>query len=264
MRKFLIGAVVLATALITAGVALGVVQRTYTETFATTAGGTPVSKTNTATGTNLAEDSLDPANTANNEQPPQDDLDTIVFPPGSTLDQSATPQCNATDAQFTQKGEAACPKKSNVGSGHARLRTKFNGTQEIQATVTLFNGKNKTLITYVNPVGANPQILRSKVQGTKGKNQKFVIPVPISCVLRTPPDCKNSQGASAGDARIVHLDLSIKKVIGKKKKKGKTIKVPLLKTPKKCPASKLWTFTFMFHHRDGSATDVKTSTSPCK
>jgi hypothetical protein len=263
VRKFLIGAVVLATALITAAVALGTVQRTFVMTFGKTATATSTSKPNTATPTFLSEDSLDPANGANFQQPPQDDLDTIIFPPGTTLDQSAAPQCNATDAQFAQKGEAACPKKSNVGSGHARLRTKFQSAGEIQATVTLFNGKNKKLLTYVNPQGANPQIIRTSVQGKKGKNQKFSIPVPVSCVLGSPPDC-TSNGTSAGDVRIVHLDLTIPKLVLKKKKNGKTIKIPLLKTPKKCPASHKWTFTFKFHHRDGSTTDVKTSDVPCK
>src|SRR5436190_1600369 len=83
---------------------------------------------------------------------------------------TAAPQCGASDNDFSQQGDQACPKKSRLGTGSAKLRTKFNGPADIPATVTLFNGKKKTLIAYVNPQGAQPVVLRSKLKGKKGKN----------------------------------------------------------------------------------------------
>ncbi|HEX8073868.1 MAG TPA: hypothetical protein VF545_02700 [Thermoleophilaceae bacterium] len=228
--------------------------------FATSATGTPTTKPNSATGLYLTEDSSDPANSANNEQPRQDDKVTFGLPSGTALNKNAAAKCGASDQDFSQKGESACSKKSNVGSGNAKIRLRIPDSNDIPASVTLFNGKGKTLITYVNPQGAQPIVLRSTVNGKLGKNQTIVVPIPISCVLGSPPNCD----PNAGDARISHLDLTIKRVVRKKKKNGKTIKIPLIKTPKKCPASKTWTFTVAFHARDNSVTDNKTSDSPCK
>jgi hypothetical protein len=259
LRKYVIGAAVLVAALITAALAFGATQRQYTENFAPSATEKPTTKPNTPTGIYFSEDSQDPTN-PNNHQPIQDDQDTMIFPPGTSIDQSAAPQCGASDNDFMQQGDSACPKKSNLGTGHAKLRTKFNGTNDIPATVTLYNGKKHKLIAYVNPQGAQPVVLRSALKGKKGKNQQLKIPIPINCVLGTPPDCGGPEGS--GDVRIVHLDLAFKKFIAHKKKHGKKVKVPFVKTPKKCTSGG-WVFTFIFRHRDGSGAETKTSISPC-
>ena len=260
MRKFLIGAVVLATALITAAVALGVTQRTFNEKFTNSSTGSPVvSKTGSATGALFAEHSEDPSNTDNNKQPASDDVDTDIFPKGAAIIQKAIPQCNATEQDFSQKGDQACPAKSNVGSGSAKVRLKFNGTNDIPATVKLFNGTKNRLFAYVSPTPGQPIVIPTKVTGKPFKTQKLIITVPITCALGTPPNC-----GSAGEARIVDLSLFIKKVIGKVKKGKKKVKTPFLQTPKTCPKSGHWTFTFTFHHRDNSGTDKNTSDSACK
>jgi hypothetical protein len=260
VRKFLIGAVVLATALITAAVALGVTQRTFNEKFTNKATATPVvTKTGSATGALFSEHSEDPANTDNNKQPISDDVDTDIFPKGAAIVQKAIPQCNATEQDFSQKGDQACPSKSNVGSGSAKVRTKFNGTNDIPATVKLYNATKHRLFAYVSPTPGQPIVIPTVVKGKPGKTQKLIITVPITCVLGTPPNC-----GSAGEARIVDLSLFIHKVIGKVKSHGKKVKTPFLKTPKTCPKSGHWTFTFLFHHRDNSGTDKSTSTSACK
>jgi hypothetical protein len=258
VRKFVIGAVVLATALITASIALGTTTRQFTQFFtnSNSATGAKVTKKNTATGVYFFERSEDPANTDNNKQPIQDDVDTMIFPAGAVINQAAAPQCGATDQDFSQKGDKACPAKSNVGTGAAKVRVPFNGQPDINAGVKLFNGKKKQLIAYVTPTIGQPVVLRTVISGKAGKTQKLTITVPLTCLIGTPPNCK--------DARIVELSLFIKKTIANVKKKGKTIKIPLLTTPKKCPASKKWTFTFTFHHRDGSGQETRTSDSPCK
>jgi hypothetical protein len=251
---------VLAISLITAAVALGVTQRQFVQTFANSAGGSPTTKPKTVTGISFFEHSEDPQN-PNNHQPIQDDVDTMTFPSGSKIDQTAAPQCGASDQDFSQKGDSACPKKSKIGTGSAKVALKSPAPTSdgyIPATVTLYNGKKNTLIAYVNPQGAQPVVLKTVIK--KGTTPKLIITIPVNCVLGQPPSCD----PFAGDARIVELRLGISKVVGKKKKKKKTVKVPFLTTPAKCPASGNWVFTFTFHHRDNSGQEVSSSNSPCK
>jgi hypothetical protein len=263
LRKYVIGAAVVVTALITAAVALAVTQRTFVQNFATSKNGASTQKPNKPTGTFLSEKSTDPAN-PQNHQPKQDSYVDDTFPSGATIDQSVAASCTATDNQIVQNPNGACPAKSKVGSGSAKVRLKFNGGADLNATVKAFSCKtgckppagsgvsNKNeVILYVNPGGSNQVILRGTVS-VKNGSPKIHVPIPITCVLG---NCTTN-----GDARIAQLDLTIDKFVVKKT--GKPDKA-FLKTPKTCPASKKWRFSILFHGRDGK-NQSKTSDVACK
>ena len=261
MRKLIIAVTVVA-ALVTAAVALAATQRTYTQTFAAKDGGKPTTKKHSPSATFFKEHSEDPDNSANH-QPKQDASVDDIFPPGSAINGAIPGTCNASNDDFRTKAQKACPKKSKVGHGSAVVRTPFNGSSDIPATVDGFNNKKKKqLILYINPQGANPIVLRGQLKGKPGKNQYLHVPIPVNCVLGSPPGC-----GGGGDVRIVDLKLSIfkitKKVKVRKHHKTRKVKKGYLTTPKKCPSSKLWTFTIKFHGRDG-VTQTYTSKSPCK
>lgn len=270
MRKFLIASAVVTVSLVIAAIALASgTQRTYTQTFGSSATGKSTTKTNAATATYFEEHSEDPTNTANNKQPQSDKEVDVIFPKGSKIDTSVPKSCTATDQDFMQKSTDACSKKSLVGNGHALVRTRFNGTHDVPATVTAFNCKKgcykpagsdvKTknqIILYVNPQGVNPVFIRGTIAGKVGKNQKIVAPIPVICTFGTPPNC-----GSAGESRIVELDLTINKI----KKKVKKHKKAFLTTPKKCPSSGLWKFTILFKARSAPDTNQSVdSSAPCK
>jgi hypothetical protein len=267
LRKYVIGAAVVVTALITAAVALAVTQRTYNQTFATSAKGAPTKKPNKPSGSFFSETSTDPANTTGNKQPKQDKSVDDIFPPGAVLNTAIPASCTADDGTILSSGGAICPAKSKVGSGVAFVRLNANGTKDIKATIKAYNcqksckppagsgiATTNELILYVNPQGSNPILLRGTIQGKAGQTQKLHVPIPIKCVFGNPPNCGPN-----GDARIVKFSLTIDKVV--KKQAGKPDK-GYLTTPKKCPSSKNWLFTIKFNGRDGK-TQTKTSNSPC-
>jgi hypothetical protein len=274
-RKYLIGAAVLAASLVVVAVALGVTTRTYTQNFATKNFKTgkvtkPVKTTGTLTGTYFKERSEDPDNAEENNVPKQDKTVEDIFAKGTIIDQGVPKSCTSTDDEIIQ-GSKPCPGKSKVGNGHGILRANAAPSPDIQATIEAYNCKSncakssadssiqtsKQLILFVNPVGANPVVLRGVFKGKPG-SQKLVVGVPVNCAFGTPPTCQGNP-----DVRIVEFELSINKVKKTVTKNGHKVTKPFIKTPKTCPKSGKWLFTIKFHGRDGK-TDTKTSKSPCK
>lgn len=254
MRKFVIGAVVLVASLAVAAVAFGVTQRTFKQTFAAGPKAKPTTKPGKPTGSYFIETAQDPDN-PQNQQPKQDKSVDDFFPVGAVINQAVPGNCTASDNDFSQKGDNACPKSSRIGSGNATLKTNNSSNPDIHATITAYNNRSKKqLVFYINPSPAQPIVLRGTVKGKTGK-QHLHVPIPINCVLGTPPNC-----GPLGDARITEFDLTIDKIVGKKgKNKGKGF----VTTPRKCPKSGKWDFKIEFHGRDGK-TDTLHSYPPCK
>ena len=278
-RKYLIGAFVLATSLIIAAVAIATTTRTYTQNFATKNFETgkvtkPVQKPGTLAGTYFKERSEDPDNADQANSPKQDTYVEDTFPKGTVVDQGVPKSCKSTDDEIQQETKK-CPGKSKVGEGHGLLRASVEGSPDLEASIDAFNCKSdcakssadksvptsKQLILVVNPVGANPIVLRGIFQGKPGK-QKLHVNVPVNCTLGAPPDCV-ANGHKNPDVRIVEFELSINKVKKTVTKNGKKVTKPFIKTPKTCPKSGKWTFKILFHGRDGKD-DKRQSKSPCK
>jgi hypothetical protein len=256
-RKYVIGAIVVVVALATAAVALAVTQRTYRQNFAATATGAPTKAKGKPTGSYFVETANDPTN-PQNHQPRQDASVDDIFPPGTVLDQSIPANCTATDNDFKNKGPSACPSKSKVGSGNATLKTNNAANPDIHATILAYNNKTaKQLVFYINPSPAQPIVLRGTVKKSASGNYSLHVPIPINCVLGTPPSC--NPNPQLGDARITRFELTIDKVT--KTVSGKT--KGFVTTPKTCPASKNWVFTIKFNGRNGAPTQTLTSKSPC-
>lgn len=277
-RKYLIGLVALAAVMATAAVAIAATTRTYSQKFATSKAGAQVTKTNKAAGTYFEEKSDDFANTQGNEQSKLDKHVDVKFPAGTGIEQRTAASCKATNQQILSNppivnpstgkvnNDFACKKGSVIGSGDAKVRFPFPGSNDASGKITVINchadckvppppapkvEKNKQIILYVNVAGANPIILRGNIV-TKNNRKTIHVPIPINCLLGTPPDCKNSQGVSNGDARISQLALAVRKITKKidADKDGDKEKRHFIRTPKTCPASNLWRFTIVFAGRD--------------
>jgi hypothetical protein len=274
-RKFLIGAsLALVAVLAITAVAIAVTTRTYRQTFGTGPTGTGVTKPNKPAGTYFTEKSTDLQNTQGNEQSKLDEYVDVKFPSGTAIEGRTAPSCRKTNQQILDKppiyqdgklqGDFACKKGTVIGKGTAKVRFPFPGANDATGAITVMNcysdckvppppapgvGKSKQIILYVNVTGANPIILRGNIIG---KSRKTIhVPIPINCLLGTPPDCKNSQGQSNGDARISQLSLAVRKIVKEITINGEKKKRSFIRTPKTCPPSKVWTFTIIFAGRDG-------------
>jgi hypothetical protein len=226
-RSYLIGATILVAALVTSVVAIAATERTYEQTFAADAKGKPTTTPGAGVGTHLVWTATDPANTANN-QPTPDEYVEVVFPKGSTIDQSGIPSCTATDEAILKRGAAACPKDSKVGSGTGVLAardgnvgvafTVFNCAKGcrrgtgipptegemiiISQTQTDNNGVHRASISASMPNIKRPPPLRAWVENRGSGIPGIHIPLEVVCVDGAPPAC-----GAAGDARIVKVDV---------------------------------------------------------
>jgi len=249
LRKLLIAAAVAVAALAGAAVANAYFQN-YKQDFAASKTGKPTKKPGSPSGTRIQLASGD--TTRADDFPPRlKELD-LFLPSGSVIDQSAKPQCGATDADFRSKGTAACPSNTIVGTGDGTVR--INGFTNLVPTLTatLYNGKKHKLILYINPSQGQPVVLRAKISGANG-SPKIVTKVPLLCAVKNP-----TTGKCTTEARIASLNLYIKKIGGK----GKPA---FITTPPTCPGSKKWQFvgTFKYQNATPSSKTIK-SNSPCK
>jgi hypothetical protein len=239
LRKLLIGALAGVVVLAVAAIAYAATQTTYAQSYTT-------NKAGKSAGTHFDTTSIDPDNTAENQQPKKTRKLVINFPAGTKIDQSVKPYCTKLD----ESSNNPCPKNTQVGSGSAEVRLKFNSTQPIPAKVTAYNRKsdgNKGLFLYVVPqvAGQAPVVIKPVFKGLK----LTTVLTPL-CVLN---DC-----ATNGEAVLTKFHLDTKAF---KKGKGKKTKF-FIKTPAKCPAAG-WHFSADWTYDDGS-TEHKDAVQKCK
>src|SRR3954454_21893659 len=140
-----------------AAVAFAATQTTYSQKYTT-------NKAGKSGGTNFDTTSIDPDNSAENQQPAKTRKLVIGFPAGTKIDQSVKPYC----AQLQEDANDVCPKNTQVGSGTAEVRLKFPGGAPIPAKVTAYNRK-KGLWLYVVPQapGQAPVVITPTFKGLK-------------------------------------------------------------------------------------------------
>ena len=235
MRKLLIGAIAGAVMLAVAAIAYAATETTYSQSYTK-------NKVSTSVGTIFKTSSIDTANTAENQQPKKTRKLVIIFPAGTKIDQSVKPYC----AQLDESSNNPCPKNTQIGSGTAEVRLKFNGTQPIPAKVTAYN-KKKGLWLYVVPqvAGQAPVVITPTFQGLK----LITILKPL-CVLN---DC-----AKNGEAVLTKFELTTQAFSKGKGKKTKFFQ----KSPATCPAAG-WLFAADWTY-DDTTTEHKTSIQKCK
>jgi hypothetical protein len=239
LRKLLIGAIAGAVLLAMAAAAYAVTQTTYSQSYTTNKAGKSV-------GTHFNTTSIDPDNTAENQQPAKTRKLVIGFPAGTKIDQTVKPFCTHLD----ESANNVCPKNTQVGSGSAEVRLKFPGGAPIPAKVTAYNRKsdgNKGLFLYVVPqvAGQAPVVIKPVFKGLK----LTTILTPL-CVLN---DC-----ATNGEAVLTKFKLDTKAYTKGKGKKAKNF----ITSPKTC-AKAGWLFTADFTYDDGTTKHL-TSIQKCK
>jgi hypothetical protein len=153
----------------------------------------------------------------------------FTFPAGTTYDESVVPDCNASDAEILLLGKSACPDDSHLGGsiGDTSM-TGFPGPPETAVDVDGWDQKGDLVLW-----GRDHQFGIGAVTHARRKGQVVTVEVP-----RTPggpPDGENA-------LRRVHHVFPARSA-GRR---------AYMRTPRKCPKSRVWTFRAEFTFADGA------------
>jgi hypothetical protein len=193
-------------------------------------------------------------------QPPALRKVTIRFNEGGTYNGKLFPKCNA--AKLLANGPSACPKGSKIGKGTATAAAQ-PVIPSVNAVLTLFNGQPKggvpTVIIYAVPDISSPLTIvgtvkkGSKVSCASGQGKcDYVLSFDV-------PDIPTLPGQP--NAAVITTKTKTDKVFVKKKKHGKTVKIPLIGAPTKCTGK--WVADSVVTFGDGSTANAE-STASCK
>lgn len=192
-------------------------------------------------------------------QPPFLKRVVIRFNEGGTYNGKLFPKCKAS--ALLTKGPSACPKGSKIGKGTATASAQ-PVIPLVNAKITLFNGEVKggspTVIIYAVPDISSPLA----ITGTVKKGPKVACGDGGKCdyvLTFDVPDIPTLPGQP--NAAVLTTNTKTDKVFVKKKKRGKTVKIPLIGAPVKCNGK--WVADSTVSFGDGSTATAKTS-APCK
>lgn len=210
-------------------------RQTFADTFTTTAPGA-------STGLRLEIDYHDPENPEGKPYAVQTILQTLH--PGTRIDTSVPPRCEASDQELMAQGAGACPAETRVGGGELSVDTGSDvpGPRVVESRVTFFNADGEVILftESTNTQGA-PIRTSGRSRIGDGTITSTVPPVPAA----PPPD----------------PFLAIKRVrvaLDAFERAGGAF----ITTPPECPAGGAWTHAGTFTYRDGIEQTV-TSDSPC-
>ena len=193
-------------------------------------------------------------------QPPPLRKVVIRLSKGGTYNGKLFPKCKA--ANLLSKGRKGCSSKSQIGSGTSTASAKPI-IDLVNAKLYLFNGElqggKPSVIIYAIPDISSPLTVTGTVekkpttscangQGQCDYNIIFNVP-DIPTLPNAPP------------ASVLTVNTTTKKMFIKKKKKGKTVKIPLVGTPTVCKGT--WVADSTVNFADGQ-TATAVDSAPCK
>jgi hypothetical protein len=173
---------------------------------------------------------------AGEQVPPQRTVE-FVFPKGTRFRAGAVPSCLASDEQITSQGLGACPPDSEVGSGEAGVFLGAAGTATLQTYV--FAAAPGLVAVFTSEGGAVLRVLRATVE----RNNITAILPPVEL-------------PGGYELAIFTFKLEIQS--------AGTKKHPALRTPKTCPKSKRWKFTYLPRYDEPYGVQRSTSTTRCR
>lgn len=220
MRGGIIFAVVAAAAAVAAPAAQAGARVDYKQMFTTATPGT-----STGTDTQLLyKNPNDP-----DAKPIPVRREVFTFPTGTTYDESAVPDCNASDAEIMLLGRSACPDESWLGGGLGdTTMTGFPGAGESALDVDGWDDGGDLIVFGRDHATGIGFVTRARREG-----QVVTVEVPRS--PGGPPD-----GESA--LRRIHHVFAARSV-------GTHA---YTRTPPTCPRSGVWTFKGQFTFADGA------------
>src|SRR4051794_14180016 len=164
----------------------------------------------------------------------------VAFAPGTVVDTGAMPRCDASDAELTASGAAACPASTRVGKGVIDLDSGVPGPgRDLVVDVVFLNARDQLVFVTTQRSNGARGILRGRY------SHRNRLDVDVPPVPGTPPD-----GAAETHELI---DLAAHSSRGR----------VYIRTPSSCPRSGRWTNAVTYTFRDGVTQTFKTH-SPCR
>jgi hypothetical protein len=153
----------------------------------------------------------------------------FTLPAGTTYDQTVVPDCTASDAEILLLGMSACPPASHIGASQGATSMSGFGSGEDPIDMDFWDDAGVLVLW-----GRSHQFpaIGAVARGHQ-KGQTMTIDIPAS--PGGPPD-----GESA--VRRVHNVFPARSA-GKR---------AFVRTPPKCPRSRVWTFRAKFTFADGA------------
>lgn len=171
----------------------------------------------------------------------------IKAPEGASIDTGVVEQCEASDSELRERGQAACPAASRIGAGMALVKPVL--LPDVQYRATLFNADHDQLELLEGDPPAPSVVVHGFVRGD-------LIDSPIPTCLNggyVPDDCPSDQAALRGNA------LSVPAVTAGTGNATRTY----MRTPPLCPRSGAWQTPITFYYGDG-VTDTLVTEQPCR
>jgi hypothetical protein len=168
-------------------------------------------------------------------KPPAVTAAVFELPKGMRIDDSAVPQCKASDADFRRDGRGACPAETRVGQGKLTAMTGLPGADPVSADIVAFNGDGEIIeVVFVENTNAVAGMDRLTIEGSR--------------LVAHPPATPG--GPPDGRTVVREIKLQLPRRGG------------YVTTPPGCVHGS-WTARARYEFADGGKTVVK-STSPCK
>lgn len=174
---------------------------------------------------------------ASDAQPPPVRRARLRFPAGTRFDTSAVRRCTATDAELQESGTKACPDGSRLGGGTG---TVYLGSPDhLRADVDVYNAAGSAVLLLSTQDGDVLRVLRGEIRG--------------SLIDATLPRVALPGGK---EAALTSLTVRLRP--------AGTRARPWLRTPKRCPAGRVWRFVYDIDYDDPPGRQTPVSRSRCR
>ena len=164
----------------------------------------------------------------------------FVMHPGTRTDTRAVPNCTLATLEANPDG---CPSGSKVGAGTATAITGLTGLDPVEFDVTVYAARNGLL---AHLAGLTIQNIELAMKGNR-----ITADVPRIC----SPGGSLGDNCSNGDTVLKTLNVKLDA-----RKRGKRA---LVRTPRRCPASGVWTNKAIYAFVNGD-TETQTTTTKCR
>lgn len=167
---------------------------------------------------------------------------TTTLARGSKIDTSVPARCTASDEELMEQGAAACPRRSKIAEGFARLDTGLPGPARLLTfDAELFNNTGEQIALGTMRGGGLRVVFRAPIRGRSWTFQTEPLP-------GAPPD------GTAFDAVELEYRRIVREVDGRRR--------AYFTTPSRCRQRGQWRNHATFAYADGVTQRIG-STSPC-
>ena len=132
---------------------------------------------------------------------------------------------------------SVCPAASRIGSGSSRLALGTTAVT-LDTNLTLFDGGRRLILVFTSSTGKVVRVLSGTIAGT---HVKYTIP-PIAL-------------PGGGEVAVIRASLTLRA--------AGTVTHPLIRTPRTCPRSGRWTFTYLPRYDPPYGVQRSTSSMRC-